>query len=95
MTAETPEAQPESQACLQRIESLLKLLVKLQLKPILETELADEQSRKVYEMTGENTAPEIANATALGLGTVSGKWTRWEQPGLVVKDGSRYRKSTE
>ncbi len=82
-------------ASLQRIESLLALLVKLGQAPLLIAELKDDKLRRLYEMTGEQTREQIARATDLSTGTVSGTWARWEQLGLLVKDGSRYRKSAQ
>ncbi len=82
-------------ASLRRIEYFLALLVKLEQAPVLVAELKDDRLRRLYDMTGEQTREQIASAIDLSAGTVSGTWARWEQLGLLVKDGSRYRKSVQ
>lgn len=75
-----------------RIEDLLTILVRRAVRPALEEELKDSTARAIYEATGEKTAREIAQATRVSVATVSRTWTRWEALGLVVKDGTRYRR---
>lgn len=79
-------------AAVGRIENLLMILVRRAVQPVLEEELKDSTARAIYEATGEKTAREIAQATGVGVATVSRTWARWESLGLVVKEGSRYRR---
>jgi len=95
MVADGHDLEFDILATLQRMEALLRILVKLELRSIMDTELTTDMLRKLYEMTGATNAREITRATGLGLGTVSRTWSRWEQLGLVIKDGKYYRKSLE
>jgi CRP-like cAMP-binding protein len=79
-------------AAVTRIESLLMILVRRAVQPALEEELRDTTARAIYDATGEKTAREIAQATGVGVATVSRTWARWEALGLVVKEGTRYRR---
>jgi|SRR5689334_10462510 len=80
---------------LKKISLLLSTLVKCQLAPVLEAELHDKTRRTIYEMTGTKTVKEIAAEINMAVGTVSQAWSRWEQLGLVFKDGKSYRKTLE
>lgn len=82
----------EIELSLKRIEESLYILVKTQLAPIFESELRDPKLAKIYEMTGNSSANEIAKKASCSATTVSGAWKRWEQMGLLIKDGKSYRK---
>jgi DNA-binding MarR family transcriptional regulator len=77
---------------LERIEMWLNVLVRIQLAPILDRETSDPRSAQLYELTGEVPAKEIAKKLKCSMTTVSDSWKRWERLGLLVKEGSRYRK---
>ena len=76
-----------------RVEALLTALVKLQMGPILEDELKDDTDRQLYELTGKLKRREIEKKLKIGPGRISDTWKRWEQLGLVVKDGKTYRRT--
>lgn len=80
-------------ASLLRLEVLVATLTRVALQPVLEKELKDPAAQVIYEATGEKTAREIASTAGVGLGTVSRTWARWAGLGLVVKDGTGYRRA--
>jgi hypothetical protein len=78
---------------LSRTNELLAVLVKAQLAPILERELAKPDHRKLYELTGGDlTVSQLSTKIGMATGTISTLWNRWEQLGLLVKTGKRYRR---
>ena len=88
----TEGQEPGLLATLERIENLLMILVRRAVQPALQEELKDSTARAIYEATGEKTARDIAQTTGVGVATVSRTWARWESLGLIVKEGSRYRR---
>ncbi|MEQ9567846.1 MAG: hypothetical protein RLN85_18905 [Pseudomonadales bacterium] len=79
-------------ALIRRTNELLTVLVKTQLSNILEIELADEKKRKLYEHTGSLGQVALTSKIGMSAGAISGHWKRWEQVGLLVKDGKSYRR---
>ena len=78
---------------LERTNELLEVLVKLQLGDVLKNELSDPKKRQLYELTGCSLAVKaIAAKVGISAGSISGYWQRWEQLGLLIKDGKSYRK---
>jgi hypothetical protein len=80
-------------ASLFRLEGLVSTLVRVALRPVLTEELKEPSAQVIYEGTGEKTAREIAIAAGVGVATVSRTWTRWAALGLIVKDGTGYRRA--
>ena len=78
---------------LERIELLLAVIAKSQLKRTLDEELKDDKMRKLYRLTGSATRAEIARATGFSTGKVSLIWQRWEEAGMVAKDGKGYKRT--
>ncbi len=76
-----------------RVEALLTTLVKLQMGPILDTELKDVKDRQLYELTGTLKRRDIEKKLNIGAARISATWQRWEQLGLVIKDGKTYRRT--
>jgi Fic family protein len=79
-------------ATLRRIEELLATVVKAGLAPVLESELADKGQRFLYEHVGKLTGQELAKKSGLSTSTVSRTLQKWEQLGLLVKEGKGYRR---
>jgi predicted transcriptional regulator len=77
---------------LQRIEDLLTTLVKTQLSNVIKIELGQSDMKKLYAFTGNQTIREIEKEIKIPRTTISRIWQRWEQLGLLIKDGSTYRK---
>ena len=78
---------------IKRTNELLEVLVKVQLGGVLRDELADPKKRQLYELTGGSLArPAISTKVGMSGGAISGHWKRWEQLGLLIKDGKSYRK---
>ncbi len=83
---------PSVAALLQRNNELLEILVKLQLKSTLSEELSDPQNRKLYELTGDKPVGHISKELKMAAGKISRTWQRWEQQGLLIKDGRSYKR---
>ncbi len=79
-------------ATLKRIEELLTLMAKTMQSERLSEIYDDKQHRLVYEKVGQMPVKELARKTGLSAGTISGLWQRWEQAGLLIKDGKQYRR---
>lgn len=77
---------------LKRTEDLLTVLAKAQLSETLKTHLKDEKHRILYELTGQLSVRQLAQKTGFSIGKISSIWQKWEQAGLLVKDGSQYRR---
>ena len=43
-------------------------------------------------MTGKNTVREISKKTKVATGSISKIWSQWEEIGLVIKEGQKYKK---
>lgn len=77
---------------LRRIEEWLAILAKAQLAPIAKAELSDPKMAQLYKLTGSASQAEIQTKLKMSPNTVSDMWKRWEQIGLLVRDGKRYRR---
>lgn len=78
---------------LRRTNELLTILAKKALQDVLEDELRTDRNRDLYELTGGTISVRaISKKVHSSLGSISRKWQRWEELGLLVKDGGRYRK---
>jgi hypothetical protein len=77
---------------LARIEQLLELLTKTQLAPILQKELNDPRMAELYDLTGRYGQREIKKKLSMSANTISTAWNRWEQLGLLVREGQEYRR---
>ncbi len=83
---------PEELGVLQNIERLLKFIVKQQLAQIFKEQLVDPKHLEIYQMTGNNPIREISEKTGISSGSISGLWQKWEELGIIEKDGKTYRK---
>jgi hypothetical protein len=76
-----------------RIEALLTSLVKLQMGPILDRELNDDFSKKLWPLVGKAKRRDIMKKLKCSPNKITEKFARWEQLGLVVrKNGYNYEK---
>ena len=82
----------EMLSALGRIESWLAIIARAQLSAVAKVELADDKMARLYEKTGELTREKIQKSLKLSPNTITEAWKRWEQQGLLVKEGVRYRK---
>lgn len=83
---------PSVASLVQRSNELLEILVKLQLRSTLSEELSDPKNRKLYNLTGNKGVTDISKGLKMSAGKISGIWKRWEQKGLLIKDGRSYRR---
>jgi DNA-binding MarR family transcriptional regulator len=77
---------------LKRLEELLTLLAKTALSERLAEIYDDKQHRLLFEKVGQMPVTDLAKKTGLSAGTISGLWQRWEQAGLLIKEGKQYRR---
>ena len=82
----------ETLKVLRRIEQWVAMLAKAQLFPILKAELSDPRMAQLYKVTGTLGQREIKKKLNMSANTISSSWKRWEQQGLLVKQGNEYRK---
>jgi hypothetical protein len=81
---------------IRRSNELLTVLAKAALGDVLTRELATSRNKDLYRLTGRDIpVKEISAKLRLAVGTISQTWQRWEELGLLVKDGKRYRKVLE
>jgi len=52
----------------------------------------DKSHRVVLELTGKMTVRQLAKKTGLSPMTISRLWQKWEEIGLLAKDGKQYRR---
>jgi hypothetical protein len=83
---------PEELKTLKRIEDLLTSLVKTSLAEKLRPILADKQQRFLYENTGRIPVKALAKKMGSSAGAISRTWQKWEDAGLLIKDGKQYRR---
>lgn len=88
-------AEKELIQLLRRNNELLTLIAKTTLAPVLDHELADPRQRELYVLTGRKTTTELAKKLKMSATTISQLWRRWEQIGLLIKDGQRYRRALD
>lgn len=85
-------AEDEVAELLRRNNELLVLIAKLMMAPTLQLELAEPKHRELYNHTGKKSQAEVAKKLKMSATTVSQLWRRWEEIGLLIKDGKRYRR---
>lgn len=78
--------------CLLRIEALLTALVRSAAAEALKEVSSDRKLARLLELTGKATVREASRKTGLSLGTISRTWQEWESRGLIVKEGTKYRR---
>jgi hypothetical protein len=80
-------------ALLARTNELLTTIAKVQLAKVIDDEFSEPKKRQLYGLTGgEMTRDQLVKKLGMSAGTISGVWQRWEQLGLVIKDGKQFRK---
>lgn len=81
---------------LARTNELLGILVKVQLRDVISVELADAKKRKLYDLTGGAlSVKQLSQQLGMSTGTISQTWQKWDEVGLLVKHGSKYRRTLE
>jgi hypothetical protein len=79
-----------------RTNELLSVLVKAELRQVLDTELKDPKKKKLYELTdGERTVRQLAPVVGMSVAAISRAWQSWDEAGLLVKRGGKYRRILE
>jgi hypothetical protein len=78
---------------IRRTNELLTVLAKKAMADVLETELAKPKYDELYRLTGGDLPVKaISQKVGIAVGTISVTWQKWEELGLLVKDGHRYRR---
>jgi hypothetical protein len=76
---------------LKRIEALLLIIVRTQLGPILEKELADDRMRQLYELTGSITANDAAKKLKCSATKIVEAWPLCFARNSIYLDGWRLK----
>lgn len=83
-------------ALLARTNDLLGILVKAQLRQVIEAELAESKKRRLYELTGEEIPVKaLSRRLDMSTGAISRTWQRWDELGLLIKRNGKYRRTIE
>lgn len=79
-----------SEEDIKEIKDMMKFLIKDKIFEKLNKLSSDE--RKVYDLTGEKSQPQMVTSTGFSAGKVSGIWQKLENERLLIKEGTKYRK---
>ena len=82
----------EELEALERIEGLLRILVKSQMKGEIDLIVNDKKMKKLYKLTGSGSSIKLAGETGLSKDQIKRAWLKWEQIGLVTQKGKLYEK---
>jgi len=91
MAQNNGESANEELETLTRIEGLLTVIAKALLSDRLNGIMNDPKQRMIYQAAGQIPIKELAKKTRSSFSTISGLWQKWEQAGLMIKDGKSYR----
>ena len=76
---------------IKRIRELLEFFVKQKVSEAVK-KLGSSKERKVYDLTGVKGQTEISGETGISTGKISMLWQKWEEEGILIKEGKSYRK---
>lgn len=80
---------------LKNIEKHLEVLVRFKYALIKKQAFTNQMEEKVFELTGIKSRNEICNELKVSPNTLSELWSKWLELGLLVKQGSSYKKAVE
>jgi hypothetical protein len=80
---------------LKAIEKQLDILVRFRYAEIKKQAFSNETEEKVFELTGVKARNEICSELKISPNTLSELWSKWLELGLLVKQGSSYKKTVE
>ena len=75
---------------LTKIEVQLRLLVRCQLLPVYTSMVGTADLQKLYAATGKKPVVQLAKEFGMSTGKISMLWQKWEQAGLLLKQGAQY-----
>lgn len=79
-------------AVLKRLDLLLTSLVKWHIAHRIDEVKADKTNRTLYENVGVLKQTELAKKAGIAQSGVSETLQKWEAEGLLVKEGTQYRR---
>ena len=79
-----------SEQDIKKIREMMEFLIKQ--KIVEKVKKLTETERKIYELTGEKGHTEMFKTLKVAPNTVSKVWQKLENEGLLIKDGTKYRK---
>ena len=90
----SPKRIPDSEvvARLERIEMLLAAIAKAQMRPALAEISKDHKTKQIYKLIGKHPGQDIAKKVGVSGATVSRALKNMESLGLIVKEGSQFRR---
>ena len=85
--------QDELLALLRRNNELLTVLVKAEIGTLLESELAEDRKKKLYDLVGKSVkVADMSKQIGISTGAISGILQDWETKGILIKEGKKYRR---
>ena len=79
-----------SEQDIKKIREMLEFLIKQKISEKIKK--LNETERKIYELTGKLSHAEMFKTLKVAPNTVSKVWQKLEEEGLLVKEGTKYRK---
>ena len=79
-----------SEKDIKKIREMMEFLVKQKISEKLKK--LSETERKIYDLTGEKNHAEMFKTLKVAPNTVSKVWQKLESGGLLIKEGTKYRK---
>lgn len=80
---------------LKNIEKHLEALVRFNYAQIKKQAFANEAEEKIFEMTGVKGQKEICTELHVSPNKLSDLWNKWLDMGLLIKEGTSYKKTVE
>ena len=80
---------------LRNIEKYLEALVKFQYSQMKKQAIGNETEEKAFDLTGKKKRDDICDELHISSKTLTALWNRWDELGLLVKEGNIYKKTVE
>ena len=75
---------------IKKIREMMEFLVRQKVSEKLNKLNSDE--KKIYNLTGEKGQVDMVKLTGFSAGKISKLWQKLEREGLLIKEGSKYKK---
>lgn len=80
----------------EKILKEIELLLAIQCKLLLNTAITGEiKNSPIFQLTGKKSRDEIVKKLNISSKTISPLWQKWEECGILYKEGKTYKKVSE